>query len=211
MSSEPEDVRARKGHEDDLPPHPHVAETIDHILEHEDPTHVWIADKMDAFIRFIGHGMMWANGVLIGAIILQVVLRYGFNSGLVVLEELQWHLYAIGVMFGVSYAVTTDAHIRVDVLYHNFSDRTKRIVEIVGILIFLLPFCWVIFDHSLDFLWDSWRINERSDAPTGLPARWAIKAVIPISFGLLGLAAISRLIRDTVLLFGGQTSNGGAK
>lgn len=182
--------------------HVHVAEVVDRLREHEDPTHVWLPDRIDALIRHIGHAVSWINGALVLAIILQVTLRYGFNRGLVVLEELQWHLYAVAMMFGLSYAVTTDSHIRVDVLYQRFSDRAKRMVEIFGILVFLLPFTWVVFDHSLDFLADSWRINEHSDAPTGLPWRWAIKAVMPISFGLLGLAAVSRLIRDVILLFG---------
>ena len=52
-------------------------------------------DALDAIIRSIGHFVMWTNGVLIFVIILQVVLRYGFGHGLVILEELQWHLYAL--------------------------------------------------------------------------------------------------------------------
>ena len=70
-------------------------------------------------------------------------------------------------------------------------------------VIFVLPFVWVVFYHSLDFVADAWRTGERSDAPLGLPYRWAIKAVIPMSFGLLGLAALSRLYRDSVVLLRG--------
>ena len=174
------------------------------MRDHPDPTHVAISDKIDDFVRAVGHLFCWANGLLVAVIILQVVLRYGFNNGLVIFEELQWHLYAIGVMFGISYAQVNDSHIRVDVLHMRLSGRTQRIIEIIGILFFILPFVWVIFYHSLDFVADAWRTNERSDAPLGLPARWAIKAVIPASFGLLGLAAISRLIRDSVLLVRGD-------
>ena len=50
-------------------------------------------------------------------------------------------------------------------------------------------------DLSLDFVYESWRVNESSDAPTGLPWRWAIKSVIPITFGLLVVAAVSRAVR----------------
>jgi TRAP-type mannitol/chloroaromatic compound transport system permease small subunit len=67
-----------------------------------------------------------------------------------------------------------------------------------------MPFIVVIFLHSLDFVADSWRINEHSDAPSGLPWRWLIKSVIPVSFGLLGLAVISRFIRDLTLLIKGN-------
>lgn len=159
-----------------------------------------ISDQVDRMIRWTGYGLCWAYGVLILVIILQVVLRYGFGEGKVMLEELQWHLYAIGVMFGVAYAQAQDAHIRVDILHMNLTERTRRKWEVFGIVVFLLPFVWVVFYTSLEFVAESWRVGERSDAPLGLPWRWAIKGVIPAAFGLLGLAALSRLWRDLYLL-----------
>ena len=157
-------------------------------------------DGLDAFIRGIGHFIMWTNGVLIFVIILQVVLRYGFGHGLVVLEELQWHLYALGIMFGASYAQMMDSHIRVDIIHARLSDRWKKRWDLFGTIFLLLPFIIVIFHQSLDFVYESWRVNERSDAPLGLPWRWAIKSVIPISFGLLVVATVSRATRIIVSL-----------
>lgn len=187
-----------------LPPHPHVAEKVDELLEHVDPKHVAFPDLIDNFLRFIGHAVCGVNAILVIVIIAQVVLRYGFSSGFVFLEELQWHLYAVGVMMGLSYAHVNDTHIRVDIIHMRLSDRTKRIIEIIGILLFVLPFIWVVFYHSLDFVYDAWRTSERSNAPLGLPYRWAIKAVIPAAFGLLGIATLSRLMRDTYLLIKGR-------
>lgn len=159
-----------------------------------------VADFLDSCIQATGRVLCWSNGILILVIILQVVLRYGFGEGKVFLEELQWHLYAVGVMFGVSYAQATDSHIRVDVLAMRLSERAIRRWEIAGLVLFVFPFVYVVFYHSLDFVAESWRLNERSDAPLGLPWRWAIKAVIPASFLLLGVAAFSRLLRDVTLL-----------
>ena len=150
---------------------------------------------MDSFIQKVGHVMMWSNGLLIFAIIIQVVLRYGFGKGLVVLEELQWHLYAVGIMFGASYAMTLDSHIRVDIVHARLSEKWRNRWDLFGIIFLLLPFTFIIFHQSLDFVWEAWRVGESSDAPSGLPFRWAIKSVIPISFGLLGVATISRAIR----------------
>lgn len=161
---------------------------------------VFLADKIDTFILNTGQWIAWCYGILVAVIILQVVLRYGFANGLVVLEELEWHLYAVGVMFGVSYAQATNSHIRVDLFHNRLRKRTQRIFEIAGILLLLMPFILVIFIHSLDFVADSYRIGERSDAPTGLPLRWLIKGVIPASFLLLFAAAMSRLIREATLL-----------
>lgn len=186
-----------------LPPHPHVAEKIDELLEHEDPGKFIVSDILDSIIRGIGHVVCWTNAFLLLVIISQVILRYAFNQGQTFLEELQWHLYAVGVMFGMSYAQINDNHVRVDVFYMRFSDRAKRLVEVFGIIFLVLPFIWVIFSHSLDFVYEAWRLNESSPTPGGLPFRWAIKAVIPISFGMLGLASISRLIRDFYLLLKG--------
>lgn len=162
------------------------------------PPSVPLCDAIDGFIKRVGAAFMWVNLLLVAIIILQVVLRYGFGSGHPMIEELQWHLYAVGVMFGLSYAQATDSHVRVDVFAMKLSANAIRRWEIFGILVFLLPFIWVVFYHSLDFVADAWRTNEHSSAPVGLPWRWVIKSVIPISFGLLALAAVSRLIRDAV-------------
>ncbi len=192
------------GQPNDLPPHPHVAEKVDEIKMHADEKHVPFPDFLDNCIRFISHAVCGVNALLILAIIGNVALRYGFSNGQVWIEELQWHFYAIGVMMGLSYAQVNDSHIRVDILHARFSDRTKRIIEIIGIAILVLPFLWVVFYHSLDFVADAYRTSERSDAPLGLPYRWLIKSVIPLSFGLLGLAIFSRLYRDFYILVKGR-------
>ncbi len=158
------------------------------------------SDVLDAIIRNIGHVVMWTNGVLIFVIILQVVLRYGFGHGLVILEELQWHLYALGIMFGASYAQMMDSHIRVDIVHARLSQKWKNRWDLFGIVFLLLPFAIVIFHQSLDFVYESWRVNERSDAPLGLPWRWAIKGIIPITFGLLIAATVARAVRIVAAL-----------
>ena len=153
------------------------------------------SDTLDALIRGIGHFVMWTNFFLIFVIILQVILRYGFGHGLVILEELQWHLYALGIMIGASYSQMLDSHIRVDIIHSRLSPKWKMRWDLFGTVVLLLPFIFVIFHQSLDFVHESWRANERSDAPLGLPWRWAIKSVIPISFGLLFVATLSRAAR----------------
>lgn len=159
-----------------------------------------ICKALDGFIRHTGHLVSWLAAVLIGVIIIQVILRYVFGRGLVVLEEVQWHLYAIGIMFGLSYALVSDSHIRLDLLHDRFPKRRKEKVEIFGIVFLLLPMIIVILIHAWPFLYDAWRINERSDAPMGLCCRWFIKAVLPVGFILLGLGAISRLVRAVSFL-----------
>lgn len=162
-----------------------------------------VTDKqnfMDRIIKTIGLVTSWLSVILLALIIVQVLLRYVLKANYPGLEELQWHLYSIGIMIGLSYALTKNTHIRLDVLHHNFPIKTQAIIEIFGILIFLLPFSIILTIHGYDYFLDSFNIGERSDSPAGLPYRWIIKSFIPISFGLLSLAGISRLINQFIIL-----------
>ena len=163
-----------------------------------------VADAIDQFIKRVGHIIAWVYVALVLVIITQVILRKGFASGQIWLEELQWHLYAVGVLFGIAYAQVNNAHVRVDLFYASFRKNTKHIIEIIGILFFVLPFIFVIFVHSLDFVADAWRTGEGSESPSGLPYRWIIKSAIPASMLFFALSSVSRLIRETVLLFRGD-------
>ena len=159
---------------------------------------------LDRFILMVGTAASWLNAVLIAVIILQVVMRYAFGHGLVFLEEIQWHLYAVAFMIGMSYVLTTDSNVRLDIAYCGFSERKKEWIEFLGIIFLLMPFIIIFFLHSIDFVENSWRVNEHSDAPMGLPWRWVIKSVIPVSFSLLFISAVSRLIKAANFLFGGK-------
>jgi TRAP-type mannitol/chloroaromatic compound transport system permease small subunit len=159
---------------------------------------------LDRFISGVGEGTAWLSVVLIVVIITQVVLRYVFSSGLVILEELQWHLYGVGIMIGLSYCTIHDAHIRLDLLHHGFSQRRKEIIEFLGTLFLLMPMVIIMLMHSWPFVAESFRINEASDSVVGLPYRWFIKSFLLIGFGLLGLAGVSRLIRAVAFLIRGS-------
>lgn len=153
------------------------------------------AAALDNLVQSIGRSCSWLNVALILVIILQVILRYVFGKGLVVLEEVQWHLYCVGVVFGMSYCQSVNSHIRLDLLHEKMSRRTKEKIEIIGIIVLVLPMIYVIFYHGADFFWEAVKVNERSDAPLGLCCRWLPKALIPISMFLMFLSAMARLIK----------------
>ena len=159
-----------------------------------------LSKVLDRFIAGVGETAAWLNVVLVVVIITQVVLRYVFSKGLVRLEELQWHLYAVGIMIGLSYCATGDTHIRLDLLHHRFSRRRKEVVDLLGTVFLLMPMVIIILMHSWPFVAESFRIKEASDSVVGLPYRWVIKSFILISFGLLGLAGVSRIIRAVAFL-----------
>lgn len=168
--------------------------------ENEPVYRIAFVDLLNNFVRRIGHIAAWANVVLIAIILIQVTLRYGFNNGLVPLEELIWHLYALAMMFGLSYAVTNDSHIRVDLIHMNLSKNARYVIEILGLLALLMPFLWIIIHHSLGWVLQSYEMGEASSNPTGLPYRWVVKSVLPLSFILLFIAAVARLVQSVLLL-----------
>ncbi len=171
------------------------------ILEHPETDTYPIAVTMSKVVKHVGHIVMWANVLLIIAIVAQVSLRYLANQNFPKLDEIQWHFYGLVTMVGISYALVTDSHVRVDLLHMQLSRRAQRVIEVLGILTLLVPFIYLMIDQGYDYFYESFRVNERSSSPTGLPNRWIFKAVIPLSFILLALAAIARLIHDLHALF----------
>lgn len=117
------------------------------------------------------------------------------------LTELQWHAFGVMVMLGGAHALISDRHIRVDVLYGAFGPRLRRLVDVLGDLVFLIPFCVIVIHFSLGYVERSFVSGERSDYG-GLRDRYLIKAMIPVGLGLLLFAATVRVLRNLAILFG---------
>ena len=164
------------------------------------PHTVW-SKRMDRVADQVGRVISYVWLVLLAVIVINVLMRYLFNEGRIEMEELQWHLYSIGFLLGLSYAYQADAHIRVDVLHEHFSHRTKAWIELYGIVLLLLPFIALILIYSVPFVASSYALAEVSASPGGLPLRWLIKAALPLGFSLLLLTVLSRLLRVWSLLF----------
>lgn len=159
-----------------------------------------IADIFEAVIMKVSAVCCWSSALLIVVIILNVTMRYGFQNGLILFEEIQWHLYAIGIMFGLSYAEITNSQVRVDVIASMLKTKTVLKWEIFGALFFVFPTIFVILFNSFDYVANSYLIGESSSSPLGMPFRWAIKAAIPASFILLAMAVLARLFRNIITL-----------
>lgn len=162
----------------------------------------WPSDLIEALINGIGRLINWIWLLLVLIIVTNVVGRYLFGVSYVWVEEVQWHLYAIGFMLGIGYALQHDSHVRVDVLAMNLSSRVRGWIEVFGLLVLVAPMVYLIIRYAIPFVEVSWARNERSSAPGGLSHRWAIKSVIIIAFAYLGLAALARLLRLSAFLLG---------
>ena len=161
-----------------------------------------VSDVLDAAIEFVGRIINWIWIILVVVIVANVVGRYAFRVNYVWVEEVQWHMYAVGFMLGIGYALKHDSHVRVDVLAMAMPARMRAWIEFLGILLLIAPVIYVILSYAIPFVEASWRRGESSSAPGGLNHRWAIKAVIVLAFGYLALAALSRFLRVCAFLFG---------
>jgi TRAP-type mannitol/chloroaromatic compound transport system permease small subunit len=154
-----------------------------------------ISRALDACVRRVGDAVSWIWIALLGVIVLNVLLRYAFGEGRIEFEEIQWHLYSVGFLVGLSYCVESDDHVRVDFLRRNLSARAQAWVELYGLVLLLLPFVALVLVYTVAFIGHSFSLAEVSAAPGGLPLRWLIKSALLAGFGLLALAAVARVLR----------------
>jgi TRAP-type mannitol/chloroaromatic compound transport system permease small subunit len=173
--------------------------------------HTKLSQCIESFIERMGQCISWIWLALMLLIVGNALMRYFFNTTFVALEELQWHLYAVGFMLGLSYCYIHDGHVRVDALAEHWSMKKRVWVEILGISLLLLPFCMVIFSYALPFVERSYRLNEVSPSFDGLPMRWILKSFILIALALLIMAATSRWLRCVAFLRGVSTHNSHSK
>ena len=139
-------------------------------------------------------------GILMVAMMLNifydVFMRYVFHNGSIAMQEMEWHLFGIIVLLGITYALKEDSHVRVDVLYSRFSPETKAIVNIIGSVVFIMPIALLILFGSLGFVQEAYQTKEISMDPGGLTHRWILKAFIPVSFGLLLFGSLGFIVKN---------------
>lgn len=140
--------------------------------------------------------------VLTAVILYDVIGRQFYNTGSVALQELEWHLHGAIAMLGFGYAYTRNAHVRIDILHTNFSNRFKLKLEIVGIALLLTPFLIAILWYGFEFAHRSFARNEGSRGGLGLDHRWIIKSAVPIAALLALCGAWSVLLRAIATLRG---------
>ena len=123
------------------------------------------------------------------------MMRYLFSAGSIAIQELQWHVFDIVFLFGLSYALKHDKHVRVDIFFASYSVQTKAMVQIFSMLFLLIPFALHFLHGSYDMMVQSFVQDEVSSDPGGLGYRFLIKGVLFVAFLLLVLQAISEIIK----------------
>ncbi len=156
----------------------------------------------------VGRATSWLTAVMVVVTTSDVLLRYVFNTSYVFIQELEWHLFAVLFLMAAGYTHLKGNHVRVDILYTRLSPRRQALVDLVFGLLFLFPTCFLLIKSSLPFVAYSWAVLEGSPDPGGLPARYLLKAVIPVGFILIGLQGISETIKNTYIVLRGKLPSG---
>ena len=151
----------------------------------------------DAIIKYLGYFTAFIVAILVLLVVYDATARYLFSTGSIALQELEWHLFDVIILFGIAYTLRENAHVRVDIFYATYSEKTKALINIISSLFFILPFSALIIYIGIDFVHLSFVQNEASSNPGGLEYRYLVKALLPLSFVFLTLQAI----RDTVVNF----------
>lgn len=164
------------------------------------------ARRIDRFSEWSGRGLYWLTLGMVAVGAFNAIARYldrytglGLSSNMWI--ELQWYLFSLLFLLGAAYTLKYDDHVRVDVLYSRLSRRGKAWINVLGTVLFLLPFCAVMAWMSIPFVSNSWAILEGSPDPGGLP-RFPIKTVIPLALLLVMAQGVSLLIREIAVLRG---------
>lgn len=128
-------------------------------------------------------------------VVYDAVMRYLFSAGSIALQEVEWHLFDVIFLLGLSYALKHKKHVRVDIFFERYSTNTQAIVQILSMLFLLIPFSLLFISDAFDMTVQSYLQHEVSSDPGGLTHRWLIKAMLVISFVLLVLQALSEVLK----------------
>ena len=159
----------------------------------------------------------WVGRLTYGLVLLMVLVgvwnvlgRYigklvGQNLTSNALIEIQWYLFDLVFLLGAAYALKHNEHVRVDLFYKDLSPRRRALINFIGTILFLIPFCSLVIYFSWGNVVNSWKIFESSPDPGGLP-RYPIKSFIIVSLVLLILQGISEAIKNWVLFRNSDTN-----
>jgi len=160
-----------------------------------------LVKRVDLAVDLVGRAASWLTLAIVVLMAVDVLLRYAFSIGSVWAQELEWHLLAPLVLFGMTYALQKGEHVRVDVFYAHYSPRAQAAVDVLS-AVFAVAIAMLVIRYSINFVHQSYVINEISSDPGGLTHRWMLKALIPVGFAVFALQAAAQGVSAALRLRG---------
>lgn len=158
------------------------------------------ADRVDRLNAVIGRAVAWLALAVVLLQFVLVVARYLFGLGSIWLTETVIYAHAALFMLAAAWTLRAGGHVRVDIFYGEASARTKALIELIGAVLFLLPFMIVLAWLSIPYAARSWAILEHSQETSGLPLVFVLKTLIPIFALLMALQGVAQAIRAVAAL-----------
>ena len=153
-----------------------------------------ISAGIDRLSAFLGRSLMWLILASVAISAGNAIVRKAFNISSNAFLEIQWYFFSAVFMLGAGYAFLANAHVRIDFVSARMSARMRNIIDVVGIVLFLLPLCGLLIHLSWPIFANAWESGEMSQNAGGL-IRWPVYLMIPVGFSLLALQGISELIK----------------
>lgn len=152
--------------------------------------------------RLMGSVFIWLSVGIVLVCFWVVIERYVLGITRLWMQDL--YPWMNGVMFTAvaGYALYRNDHVRVDIFYRPASNRTKAWLDALGVVAFLLPFAWVVWNYTFIFVQRSWRLGEGSANPGGMPGLYILKAFILVFAVTIAIQGIAMLIRSILLIAG---------
>ena len=151
-----------------------------------------------------GRLIAWLTVLMVFTTFLIVVLRYGFGTGWIAMQESVIYMHALVFLIGIPYTLKYDGHVRVDIFYSKMSIQSKTWVNLLGTLFLLLPVTGFIAWISWDYVLASWNMHEESGEAGGLPGVYLLKATILLMTALLFIQGLSQLLLNIARLLSPQ-------
>ena len=159
------------------------------------------ADRLSAGIGWLAARLVV---LLVAAGAAGALLRYlarplGIAPALNALADVQWMMFSAIFLLGAAWALSTDTHVRVDVLYGRLAPRRRALVDLLGSVFLLLPFCVLLFWATWPTVVEAVRLGEGALDPGGL-ARWPVKLLLPVGIALLALQGVAQAAKAWAIL-----------
>ena len=161
-----------------------------------------IARVICAVNLIIGNLFSWLSLGIVLVCFTVVVQRYVFAMSFVWMQDL--YIWLNGAMFTAvaGFALLRDDHVRVDIFYRPATMARRALIDLIGVVVFLLPFCWIVYVYSIPFVQRAWGYQEGSANVGGMPGLYILKAFI-IGFAfLIALQGSAWIIRSILVLSG---------
>ena len=156
---------------------------------------------IDRLSEFVGRWLAWLVLVAVLISAANAIVRKAFNVSSNAYLEIQWYLFAAVFLLAAGYTMLRQGHVKIDVISGHFSKRTQIWIDIIGLVFFVLPLVFTVIQLSWPLVVRAYVMNEYSQNAGGL-IRWPVFALLPLGFLLLGVQAISELIKRIAFLKG---------